>query len=600
MRKAALLAGAAFLALHVGTARAQFGVGGQPIGIPPVAGGGSAPCNAFGSTAGKCVQGNGGVIGGGFQLNPGTVTWAGQGPSNGVLWNTETLTGTVNDNGTVYPNEWITTETLIGANHNAFTIQYTGAQTSAAMTIDQSTGVLTIEAPVGTTSPAQFDMQNVDTTLALLAADINGNASLCPTTCVTLIAPGAYDPNVLNSVFGQDILTASYTATYTNNAVEGEEFQWRLGTGWTGGRIGRDVTIVSTGLPAGGNNNLVGMYNRAIWNSNTNGTSNNPNGSAAGLITVASMGTTLTGWLRGFEAQELDIVTRSTGNVDLLNGMTISKYAADGTGLTGRSSDAVIRVATTTCCGVGWGWGLGTASTGYWPFNQTNGRIIWTPSNSWGTLPSGPNSGKPYNGLLDGINIEDAVISGCALKSNGICIDGNGAGFFGQGKLAGDSSGNVALTVPATKAISATLNSGGSGYSVGAALMYPVAGGIDGIFTVGVTAGAVVSINMRRAPVWPGAPSCTTNCALVGRDFRAGTGATVNFTTQAGGNVQLGSTAELLTTATTGFANLPTMNGAPTGAAGGAAGSMPLIIDRFDHKLCWNETGTTWKCVTGV
>ena len=529
-----------------------------------------------------------------IQISPGALTWGGQGVGNGTLWQTETLTGTVTDVGTVYPNSWITSETLTGSNHNAFTIQYTGAQSTAAMTIDQTTGLLTIEAPVGTVV-GQFDMQNVDTTLALLAADINGTAAICPTTCVTLIAPGAYDPTVLNSVFNQDILSTPYTATYTNNAIEGHEFQWRLGAGWSGGRIATDTTLVSTGLPAGGNNNLVGSYSRAIWNSNTNGTSNNPNGSAAGLIAVASMSSSLTGWLRGFEAMELDIITRSTGNIERLYGFTVSKYAADGTGAIGRTADTAIHIAANACCSVGWGSGLGTTSIDYWPFNQANGRLVWTPANSWGNLTRGPNSGKPRNGLLDGVNIEEAVISGCAFKSNGICIDGGGAQVVGQGRLAGDSSGNVALTAPGTVALTAAVHSGGSGYTAGGlALMYPVAGGVDGIFTVGVTAGAVVSVNMQRAPVWPGAPDCTSNCALVGRDFRAGTGATVDFTTQAGGDVQLGSTSALATGATAGFARIPTAAGTPTGTTSSAGGA-PILADTTHHRLYWNEGNSgTW------
>ena len=57
LRGCRLIAAAAALFLYSEAAHAQFGVGGSPIGIPPVAGGGSAPCNALGTASTNCHGG---------------------------------------------------------------------------------------------------------------------------------------------------------------------------------------------------------------------------------------------------------------------------------------------------------------------------------------------------------------------------------------------------------------------------------------------------------------------------------------------------------------------------------------------------------------
>ena len=78
----------------------------QPGGGP---GGGNAPCFAFGSTAGTCVQGNGGTIGGILSLNPGggannalnvgvagSTTYSGAATNTNALVNaTRSTTGTI-------------------------------------------------------------------------------------------------------------------------------------------------------------------------------------------------------------------------------------------------------------------------------------------------------------------------------------------------------------------------------------------------------------------------------------------------------------------------------------------------------------------------
>ncbi|MBO0716571.1 MAG: hypothetical protein J2P55_04445 [Rhizobiales bacterium] len=52
----------------------------------------------------------------------------------------------------------------------------------------------------------------------------------------------------------------------------------------------------------------------------------------------------------------------------------------------------------------------------------------------------------------------------------------------------------------------------------------------------------------------------------------------------------------LATTATTGFMQIPTMAGAPTGAPSMQTGCVPMVWDTVNNKL-WIYTGAAWKGV---
>jgi hypothetical protein len=63
------------------------------------------------------------------------------------------------------------------------------------------------------------------------------------------------------------------------------------------------------------------------------------------------------------------------------------------------------------------------------------------------------------------------------------------------------------------------------------------------------------------------------------------------------GNVILGSQSALATSATNGFAYLPTCAGAPTGAATSYTGKVPFVVDTTNNRL-YIRVGSTWRYAT--
>jgi len=62
------------------------------------------------------------------------------------------------------------------------------------------------------------------------------------------------------------------------------------------------------------------------------------------------------------------------------------------------------------------------------------------------------------------------------------------------------------------------------------------------------------------------------------------------------GNVVLGAQSALATTATDGFAYIPTCAGAPTGVPTAYTGKVPMVFDTTNNKLCIYRGGA-WSCI---
>jgi hypothetical protein len=60
-------------------------------------------------------------------------------------------------------------------------------------------------------------------------------------------------------------------------------------------------------------------------------------------------------------------------------------------------------------------------------------------------------------------------------------------------------------------------------------------------------------------------------------------------------NVQIGTGSALATNAASGFIQVPTMAGSPSGTVG-AAGKAAFVIDTTNKKLCYSIGGGTWEC----
>lgn len=65
-------------------------------------------------------------------------------------------------------------------------------------------------------------------------------------------------------------------------------------------------------------------------------------------------------------------------------------------------------------------------------------------------------------------------------------------------------------------------------------------------------------------------------------------------------DVVIGLDGALSTSATSGFIELPTCAGPPTGTVTVRSGKATAVIDTTNNKLCWSVGSGTWKCVTGT
>lgn len=193
-----------------------------------------------------------------------------------------------------------------------------------------------------------------------------------------------------------------------------------------------------------------------------------------------------------------------------------------------------------------------------------------------------------------------------------------------------------------TKAIAATVVAGGTGGSNGACTITGTTGTgtkfqASGTVTGGVLGGALTVTTAGNYTVNPTSLAIepVTGCSLTGAtvslgigvltasilvpDVSTGTAATITPTggsgsglvltptwstrsqiqiSSTGGNTLIGTGSALATNATSGFLQVPTMAGSPSGTVG-AAGQAAIVVNTTANKLCWSVGGGTWKDATG-
>jgi len=188
-----------------------------------------------------------------------------------------------------------------------------------------------------------------------------------------------------------------------------------------------------------------------------------------------------------------------------------------------------------------------------------------------------------------------------AWRSTGWTVDGQGQQTIGPASLT-YISGGAKLSVPGFTEVSAAVASGGSGYKVGDQIWDPY-GGLWNVATLSGTAIATVTAVAGHS----GFPTAANPAGVA---VKGGTGlnnATLNITTAPTGLLQLGDTGQnvivgsgsaLATNATSGFLQIPTMAGAPTGVAG-ALGKAAFVVDTANQLLCYSTGSGVWTCPAG-
>lgn len=530
--------------------------------------------------AGPCLTGEANTCSFKGGLNPSfTNVYTGtNGPQNAALWIQQSISGAPIDTGSYQLNHWQTIDTTQSPTRNAFTILYGGAQATAVMSIT-SDNVLTLEAPRGTVV-ATFDLLNIDTTVSLLVADIN---STVPDFLATQSAN--VNTTFINLVSEQDV-TTTYTALYSAASGQHLGLDLREVTGWSGSRIGLNNSVTIVNPPTDGSGQVVAEYSRVFMNANYGGVLANPLGVGGGLIAGCTVGKNNTGYVSACEGIELDLVMNSAAaGIDNIVGISAQKQVNDaaGLGLSAATDDIAFRVGVMRPRQYNWLVGFGLGTRGYWAIDQQLGRLFWAPASTWATILGGPNVGQPYNQVLHGFDIEEAIVLGCAWRSNGVCITDSGSQGIGlgvgQGLISQDGA-NLSIDVPGSQVTAVAVNAAGSGYIPGRIFTYPLSPGQDGVFNIGVSSGALIgSPTIRRAPIVYGATPCTTACAIVERGRNTGAGGTVNLTWRAPGIVEVAKsgvdteigTNGLVAGSVIGFLGLPSSTAIPIGVPTHAA-----------------------------
>jgi hypothetical protein len=250
--------------------------------------------------------------------------------------------------------------------------------------------------------------------------------------------------------------------------------------------------------------------------------------------------------------------------------------------------------------------GLGLSATGT--------AIMFQAKSPSGSIPTLNTTGYGVDGL-------QATWASAFLRSKQFSVGPDGTVQVFSGYLAPtangvslDASGRVGTAEGGTLAMGGT-STGGTGWVLNEMVFDNQGLGFVG-YASGVTAGAVTQITVLRQAIKNGAAP-TNPVALVGRAGTLGAGLAADMTWTVKGqmdfgttgatlvnigngsaNVVVGSGSAIATNATSGFLQLPTMAGAPTGTVG-AAGKAAVVIDTTNNKICWSTGGGTWKCALG-
>ncbi len=318
---------------------------------------------------------------------------------------------------------------------------------------------------------------------------------------------------------------------------------------------------------------------------------------SGGATVTATLGAVVQG-ASAAAGDNIFLANYSTGRP--LKAFPALKIAGGGISTTGGSYLRAITIGSASCpFPIAPGGGILDIYLQNTALGQARNAPIWSPQLSFG---------------FDLSALNFTQYSGSAWISPGMKIGATGDLQTGVLSLAG---GSETSTIDVTGVVSSgdptvvSGGGGGSGTSVGnyyAGDIVQFSGGQFVVASVNSSTGAVVTLTTlvpaRASSTWGGGTIAAANItggsgtgltftltAVAATTINIGTAsATAINIGRAGANVVVGSGAALATSATTGFLQIGTCAGTPTGAVG-AAGKATVVVDSTNHKLYFNDGG---------
>ena len=368
--------------------------------------------------------------------------------------------------------------------------------------------------------------------------------------------------------------------------------------GGSGNRLPLDVVISvpigSTFTADGGGTPLAARFTTSVGSASLGGTVGAESGSPFGVdIEVQEIGTKN---LQSTAGMEIGVSPDAATTVLRRAGLQIVSKA-DG-GAQGSLWDYAFAISNQIVVQPWKNGILFGGEFGGWAFDSSSSLIQVTHAANDATV--GSNYGR-------GIDLWEGIPNQFQFRGVGpFVLDPTGNLQIGPGLIKPLTTG-IAIDLTGNVATGIAVAAGGTNYQIGD-WVYFGTGGVGKISNVSA-GGVVTAVTMFRPPyiasgATPANPLATTNPPHDPTNV-AGSGLTLNVTwattpneldlNPGGGNIVAGTGAALATNATSGFIQIATMAGAPTGIVG-AAGKAAVVIDTTNKKICYSTGGGTWEC----
>ncbi len=353
------------------------------------------------------------------------------------------------------------------------------------------------------------------------------------------------------------------------------------GSGATGGRSNiYTEMIVNSGITDSAE--FLGIHSQATSSTTAGGSD------LQALSTAMTLKSGATGWNN--VANEFDIGLQSGSSAGTKAGLEI--VLSSGDAVAGTSADEGIGFTNAnelTASSPGWKIGVvfGGVSNG-WPINTATGTVIGTHTET--AFGGSGHSGQfiPMQAMY-GVNLASVNFSqdsGYSFVGPGFSVGGTGNVSIGGASLAFSPSG-LTLNVPNTSVSgNPIVAAGGTDFYTGDILL----GSAGGQYLVMAVSGTSVTAVSTLVPdVFT---SCPSSITVTGG---SGYGARLTPACTGIGDVFLGGSTALATSATRGFVHINTSAGKPTGTPANSGGAA-FIYDTTDNQLCVYNGG--WKCAS--
>jgi hypothetical protein len=247
------------------------------------------------------------------------------------------------------------------------------------------------------------------------------------------------------------------------------------------------------------------------------------------------------------------------------------------------------------------GWHVMIAA-GIGSFDTTGSVFSYVPVTQGNLIAPGLTYANPIVAL--GFDLSGVDATTAAFRSSGGFRVGPSGSIATGPFLLSSASTAVSLDTPGNLLTGISGVTAGTDYKAGDEVYDAATGSVVTINTVNGS-GTPATWTITRAGGTSGAAPSNPMA------FAGGTGINLAFTatwTQvstlqlqpSGGNTVVGTGSALSTSATSGFLQIATMAGSPSGNCGGAAGKACLVVDTSGKKICYNVSGTTWECTVAL